>query len=535
MKITLSILCIAFGLQLSAQNNLKIQWGSREKYRGSTERIVNINNQNFTVVINRRGFLSFLAPNAQKLVLREVNNMNPAGEKKVQLRAGNRNLSASDVTGLGKDLITLSQRQRGISGQNEMFTHIFDPSNAGKRVEGNKIISYSNWGAPTHLKQLGLIQSEDFTKVAAYYTIPVRQGQFPGFGCVVYDQTGAKSAEFTTQLPYQTYQIDFYDAFLSNSGDFYALAREYYIMNQSQVWSPNNRTFAKLRAFKAIDGKFSEFEINQNGFIIHNMQMSTDEDGNFTCSGFYADDIYSGVRGVFLLVLDRKTNAVISVNKQPFTAEFINTGIAAWEQNWRDRNRANMSRNQGLSDFRVLEFRKTADKGFVVIAENQSMELRARVTGTGDEQKITYTEYYYRDDIIVYKLDEKGTLLWVKRIAKNQQSIKDGGYYLSTAVGITSNKVYLFFNDNRRNYQENGDYITGQFPFAFNHPQLNHVIASVEVDLATGDFKRSSQPGANENKVVLVPNKCVFNWNANEFIFYGQRNNKHRFGHLRLM
>lgn len=519
---------------LIGQNSNPIQWGNVERYRGDTRKIVNINNQSFTVVVNRSGFFSRLFPNRQKVILREVASLNAVSENKIQLKGDNRNLFASDITGLNRDLIAISQRMRAFEGKNEMFLHQFSSSNPSGQVQGEKIISYFAFDAPSQMKQIGMINSEDFSKVAAFYTIPVRPNEFPGFGYVLFDQARGKYAQHVTQLPYLNFQLDFSDAFIANNGDFYVLANEFYPMNPNIPISPMNRIFAKIKAFKVVDGKFSEFDVNQPGFVVQNLKMATDKDNNFVASGFYADDIYSGVRGVFFMVLDRETNAVIRMQKQPFTAEFLNSGVASWEQSWRDRNRQNATKPQALADFKVLDFRQTQDGGYIVITENQSFVLEARQTGTPENPRIAYTERFFFDDLIVYRLDVAGALKWVRRLPKNQQSTNDGGHHLSVAHGVTDQSVHLFFNDIRRNYNSDGRFIEGQFPFPVQFMAGNNVVAHISMNLETGAFTRNMLPGLTENKVVLVPHLCEYNYNTNEMIVYGQRNRRHRFGHMRL-
>lgn len=522
-----------FCFTLLAQSSGSINWGNVERYRGQTQKIVNINNQSFTVVVNRTGFLGALFQNSRKVILREVVALNAVSENKVQLKGDNRNLFASDVAGLNRDLLTISQRMRTFEGKNEMFLHQFSASNVPSAVEGDKIISYFVFDAPSHLKQIGMISSEDFSKVAAFYTIPVRPNEFPGFGYVLFDNVKGKYAQHVTQLPYLNFQLDFSDAFIANNGDFYILANEFYAINPNMPISPMNRTFAKIKAFKVVDGKFSEFEVNQPGFIVQNMKMTIDNQSNFVASGFYADDIYSGVRGVFYMVLDRKTNQVLQLNKQPFTADFLNNGLAAWEQSWRDRIRQNSSKPQALADFKVLDFRQIKDGGYVVITENQSMVIVPRVSGTPENPRVTYTENFFFDDIIVYKLDAAGALIWVKRIPKNQQSTNDGGKYLSIAHGVSDQSIHILFNDIRRNYTNDGRFIEGQFPFPMQFVAGNNVIAQVNINLETGNVSRTMLPGLTQNQVVLIPNLCEFNYVSQEMVVYGQRNRKHRFGQMR--
>jgi hypothetical protein len=181
-----------------------------------------------------------------------------------------------------------------------------------------------------------------------------------------------------------------------------------------------------------------------------------------------------------------------------------------------------------------LDFRQTDDGGFLVLTENQSVVMVPKVSGTPQNPRVTYTENFFYDDLIVYKLNDQGDLSWVKRIPKTQQSINDQGKFLSVAHAVTSDKLYLLFNDVRRNYNATGQFIDGQFPYPMQFISGNNVIAYVEMNLSDGSLIRQSRAGLTENKVTLVPKLCTFNHNAGEMIVYGQRNRRHRFGFMKM-
>jgi hypothetical protein len=182
----------------------------------------------------------------------------------------------------------------------------------------------------------------------------------------------------------------------------------------------------------------------------------------------------------------------------------------------------------------MLDFRATADGGYLAISENQSIVITARNTGSAEEPNIKYTENFFFDDLIVYKLDATGNLSWVKRLPKNQQSLIGGVKFLSTVHGVTNSTAYLYFNDTQRNYNSNGTFKSEQFPFPVQFFNSSNVIAAIEIDLRNGDFVRKALPGLRENRVVLAPHLCEFNYASNEMIFYGQSNRRHRFGHAKL-
>jgi hypothetical protein len=288
----------------------------------------------------------------------------------------------------------------------------------------------------------------------------------------------------------------------------------------------------KIRAFKVSGGKFTEFEINQPGMVIQEVKLATDATGNLIASGYYADDVFSGVRGVFMLNLDRQTNAITDVKRIPFTSEFLSAGVAAWERSFRDRWRANGARQQGLGNFKMLELQRTSDGDFIGISEHQEIELREKVSGTGENQTVKIETLHYYDDMIVFRISANGTMKWVKRIPKVQQSVNDNGYYLSSAFAVTGNKVYLYFNDNKRNYLADGSFNDRDFPFTANMTRMFNVVASVEIDAQDGTLQRKMLPGRAETSTLFVPKLMRYDMNKKEMLLYGRVNRRHSFGRI---
>ena len=81
-KLFKTLFAVSFFANVIAQSPSTIQWGNIERYRGETQKIVNINDQNFTVVVNRTGFFAALFQNNRKVILREVVDLNSVSENK---------------------------------------------------------------------------------------------------------------------------------------------------------------------------------------------------------------------------------------------------------------------------------------------------------------------------------------------------------------------------------------------------------------------------------------------------------------------
>ena len=510
-------------------DNFSMEWGERTRFRGEVTNIVGGHGLGFSAAVQRNTLLSFFFRNRQKLVVKNLNNLTAVDEHKVTLKGDGRHVRPYTVGDLSNDLIVLSQRSRIWTNRNELFYHTINASQPSSLSEGEKIYDYLQLGNTQNKGLLGLVSSENFSKLAAYFTIPVRANDYPGFGYLLLNEFGVKYAEDVTMLPYFSHQLDIYDHFIANNGDYYMIAKEYYRSSQALPWSISNRYFAKLRLFKVKNGLFSEVDINRQGYVIRELILNHDNEGNLICSGLFADDVQSGVRGVFFMQLDGTTNEVIFEDRSNFSAEFLNTGQASWDRNWRERIQAQSQRAQGFDNFKFHDFRKTADGCYIAVCEHQEMVLRPK--GSPDEDgKQKYENVYFFDDVIVYKLSPEGKLMWTQRVPKIQESVNDEGYYSSIAHGLTNRHFFFLFNDNSLNYDENGDFNNREYPRRGNRSLFRNAVAMVQIDLNTGNLTRKLVIKRQDLRVDLVPQLSRYDYASNTLITYGKRGNQHRFG-----
>lgn len=518
--------------------NFSLKWGNVTRFRGGVEKIVNINENNFSVMVTKHNLFTVFFPNHRKMVIKEMMNLMPIDEQKIKLKGNGRRIAPEVVTDVGNDIISISKRTRLFGTRQELFFNKINFLSAQKTEVGEEIINYFKMASPVK-KLVGAQTSDDFSKAAEFYNIPVRPGDFQGYGYVLFDEERGLYDKNTIQLPYVNFQFEISDHFIANNGDFYTIGKEFYQTFPNQMWNMNNRFFAKSKIFKVKDGEFNAVEISQPGFTILEVKIATDDENHMVCSGFYGDDAMSGVRGVFMILMNSETQEIISTKKVPFNQEFLSSGVAAWERTWRDRFISQNTRQQGMHNFKMLELRMTAEGDFIGIAEHQEHEVRQKVstTGSGEDarQTVKLEHYYYFDDLIVYKISKEGELLWVNRIAKNQVA-KDGNIrFASVAHGVGDKKLLLVFNDNKWNYENNGQFKYREFPRPMNLSKLWNVMSIVEIDITTGQETRKMMPGRRELNTVLVPEHCRFDYNRNEMYLHGQWGmRRHRFGKISL-
>lgn len=121
----------------------------------------------------------------------------------------------------------------------------------------------------------------------------------------------------------------------------------------------------------------------------------------------------------------------------------------------------------------------------------------------------TVVYYYYYMDIVAFKLDKHGAFLWGKRIPKNQVSMNDNGPFSSFIACNNDQQAYVIFNDNKRNYNEEG--IFDSTPNTLNGLSLSNrknVVALAKIDLNTGTIDRTAFLARRNFRLSLSQNKC---------------------------
>jgi hypothetical protein len=145
----------------------------------------------------------------------------------------------------------------------------------------------------------------------------------------------------------------------------------------------------------------------------------------------------------------------------------------------------------------------------------------------------TMVYYYYYMDIIAFKLDINGSFLWGKRIPKNQISMNDNGPYSSFVACNNNQEAYVIFNDNKRNYSDEGffngtpDNIQG-----LSLSYRKNAVAIVKINLENGALDRSVLFSKKDLSALVIPKQMHVDWKNMELLMYAINRNREKFGIL---
>ena len=142
--------------------------------------------------------------------------------------------------------------------------------------------------------------------------------------------------------------------------------------------------------------------------------------------------------------------------------------------------------------------------------------------------------YYYYDDILAFKIGIGNNFDWCKTIEKSQASLNDNGPFSSYAHFFSEGKFCFIFNDNNRNYLDNGDFNTTDGIRASNFSRNRTTIASVEIDIQSGEVVRQSMFSQKEINSIVVPKLFSVDQFNKQLILYAVSGGRERFGILNL-
>jgi len=124
-------------------------------------------------------------------------------------------------------------------------------------------------------------------------------------------------------------------------------------------------------------------------------------------------------------------------------------------------------------------------------------------------------------------VNKKGKMDWAQRIAKNQNSLDDNGYYSSYAATVELTKLKIIFNDHKANAKKDKlPEKTKQIKFMpAKSPKAVPFVVTIYTD---GSFEKDMIFPGKDAKNVFVP-RLFYNTGENYFT-YGQKGKTYRFG-----
>jgi len=385
-----------------------------------------------------------------------------------------------------------------------------------------ELLQLAEFIQPKGLERSGffnLIQSQNQQFFCVEYSIPRSKSDNERFGFKVINANLEIVSEGEFDSQYIASQRDVVKRYLSNTGDYFIASKitDKELIEGHSILDKSVLMYLTSKGIK---------EVNLGDKYISDVIFSSDNNQLITFTGLYGDSTIR-LKGVFYFQLDIETQEIINKGFNEFEKDFITEGLSGRDKMLSDKREANSKSESSMYNYIMRDNIRLADGSFVGIIEQYYFEVSKK---SNPELQNTY---YHYNDLILYKVNESGEFVWLKKIKKKQSSI-DGGYLSSTAQYLVDDKMVMLFNDNLKNYDESGQVLkdaeNGKNLYIFGSQKKNNCVARVEVDLATGDVQRSMFFGRNETEAVAIPKLFNVDYVNKEMLMVFRFGKKEKFG-----
>jgi hypothetical protein len=510
----------------------KVEWSEIVKFGGNVKGFFDVDRSNFSVVVNRMPF-NFSGNLGAKIRVKSFQNFRLQNSGKILLQGDEEKVNLLGIIDLQNKAIAFSSQRDFWQRSHTNYYHEFNHYNIGESIDGQKISTYIYPYGYNFTGQIDFTSSEDFTQGAAYFTIPSRANEYISMGYVKFKQDKKTIEEHIHLLPYKQYEIKIKGHYLSNEGEYFLITEQFFQVNPLKDWSVHNRNADRIKILHATEDSFHELALNQESFVIKSLLLDHDDDGNLIGSGFYADMVNGNVRGTFFLSYDVENDSLLTLKKNPLSKEMISNESLYYSPSRLFSNRTKLGRSlNNFNQFNINLFQQTNDGGYITVAEQVEVEFKSTANENNETPANKFDEYYFHNDLIIFKMNRIGEIQWVQRVPKYQESKNDGGYFLSATEYLTQESIHLFFNDHRKNYDEQGEFIALGRLRPTTLSKRNNVIAGVTISLEDGKMTRKRLEGRKEHSTVMVPKLSRIQQDEKEILIYGTQGRKHRFGKI---
>jgi hypothetical protein len=306
-----------------------------------------------------------------------------------------------------------------------------------------------------------------------------------GFEYAVFTSDFEELSNGKYELPYPSLECDLDQHHLSNIGDYFISYKVYETDAKNKV---KDRSLLKKYVIRRInDYDIEEYVINPKKGSVRHVNFQSNDQGLLTLTGLWGPKSEK-VSGVFNMIVDFKSKNVTFEEFKEFDKKFI---LEAWSAKAKEKFENKEAKGKiehqepVLVNYKIRDLVRQKDGSTIVLLEQSTIEVKDRTTSSG----LVYTYYYHENGIIAYKILTDGTIDWTTYIHKEHVTKDDDGFAISFGYVFNNDQLMLFFNDNLKNYSENGKYINERYKSDFN--KKNYCFAQASIDLKTGDVTRS--------------------------------------------
>ena len=370
-------------------------------------------------------------------------------------------------------------------------------------------------------------QSQNRKYFGIMWEIPGNRKESDVYGYKVIDNYLQTVSEGEYIIPFAGNMTTINEFHLTNEGAFFLCLTEHHKPNDG-LFTRNYKNFKSIHLYKVKNNTLLEYSLEMDDNRIDDMQFNSNDANILTLTGVYGKGQNQGIEGIFQLKIDTRQDSLLSKGFAAFDSKLSEdfneeiTGPVTW-------NRNHFTNNNLFYDYLMRDLFLQEDGTLVGSVEQYYVSRRVNYdtrTGLGST-----VYYYYYDDIITFKLGQNNTFDWQKRIEKSQVSMNDNGPYSSYSSYCDGKKLFLLFNDNVKNYEEDGLFKREEGEiYASNLSIRRNAAATCEIDIQNGAVSRRTLFTRKELKSLIVPKMFELDQKNRLLFLYAIDGFKERFG-----
>jgi len=373
-----------------------------------------------------------------------------------------------------------------------------------------------------------ILMSQNHHFLAVTYEIPGRRENRDLYGYVLYDSTFSEIEHGEYLLPFDGNMATINQNHITNQGD-YLIAVTEHKDRIDRFFGRNWENFKALHVFKIKKDAIKEFHVELEDKRIDDILMSSNNYGQVSMTGLYGRGNNRGIEGVFSMNLNIISDSIKGYRYSPFDQEIVRESKSNFLINSMFRRGNQRGEEPQVFSYKLRTIQTLEDNSQVGYLEQyyerQFVNYDSRTGIT------TVNNYYYYMDVVVFKLAPDGAYMWGKRIPKTQITMNDNGPYSSFVAFNNQQKAYILFNDNKKNYDENGIFLReNSSVYGLNLSAWRNVVSLVTIDLSNGNNDRNTLFTRKDLSAIAVPKLMKVDWKNLEVLLYAINRNREKFG-----
>ncbi len=267
------------------------------------------------------------------------------------------------------------------------------------------------------------------------------------FGFYMFDENLKKIWGGEYEMPYTEAKMSTLDYQVSNDGTLY------FLINVRSSEGKDGRF--EILVYSKDKNEPKVIELKLDDYALRDTYLYEDKANNIVVAGFYSKMGNPSIDGAFMVKLDVSSGkfAKIGGGYYEIPSELIKSFMTDRQKEKLEKkekkNEGNDKKELGISNLEIKNIHFLENGSTVIVSEIYYVVVR---TTTNSKGQTTTTYDTYANDIIVFSIDAKGNLGWIKKIPKRQHENSASGTGISFSSAAKGNHVHLFYLDHIENF-----------------------------------------------------------------------------------